>query len=154
MKNSKKRYFLIARSRTLNSFPQPLHYPTNALTCVNFMVIKTTLKCENCSDMLRFTQEPSSGSKCQYLVKKQIWFDVWAYERGQYYDGIFGPVVRACSVPCRKGLCFLQIYGILKADQLNDVQNDESSKNGYKSRLHSFDGRSVGKWLVRSLRTK
>ena len=48
---------------------QPLYYPTNALTCINCTVIKNTLKIENCCDMFRFTQEPSSGSKCQYLAK-------------------------------------------------------------------------------------
>ena len=55
--------------------------------------------------MFRFTQEPSSGSKLQYLAKitYSIWFDgACPYECGQYYGGIFGPVVCVCSVQCRK----------------------------------------------------
>ena len=54
---------------TVHQYYQPLHYPTNALTRINFVVIKNTLKYKNCSYMFRFTQEPSSGSKCQYLAK-------------------------------------------------------------------------------------
>jgi hypothetical protein len=36
---------------------------------------------------------------------------------------------------------FLQMYGILKADQLKEVQIDESSEKGYKRWIQNFDGR-------------
>jgi len=36
---------------------------------MNCRVIKNTLKCKICSDVFRFTQEPSSGSQSQCLAK-------------------------------------------------------------------------------------
>ena len=76
---------------TVHQYYQPLYYPTNALTCIKSMVIKNE-KYKNCSDMFRFTQEPSSVSKCQYLAK-------------------ITDMVRRCLsirmwsvLPCRKGL--------------------------------------------------
>jgi hypothetical protein len=48
---------------------QILYCPTNALNYMNCRVIKNTLKCKSCSNMFRFTQEPSSGSQSQCLAK-------------------------------------------------------------------------------------
>ena len=48
---------------------QILYCPTNALNYINCRVIKNTLKCKSCSDVFRFTQEPSSGSQSQCLAK-------------------------------------------------------------------------------------
>lgn len=46
---------------------------------------------------------------------------------------------------------FLQICGILKADQWKEVQNDEFSEKGYRDVYTVLVGGSVGKWLVRRL---
>ena len=48
---------------------QVLYCPTNALNYINCRVIKNTLKYKSCSNMFRFTQEPSSGSQSQCLAK-------------------------------------------------------------------------------------
>ena len=53
--------------------------------------------------MFRFTQEPSSGSQSQCLVKLQVWFHcACRYERCQCYGGIFRAVVRVCTRSVRK----------------------------------------------------
>jgi hypothetical protein len=71
--------------------------------------------------MFRFTQETSSGSKRQYLLKLQIWSDgACPYECGSIMAAYWACcaclrvlyragrdcVMTHCSVPCRKGLCY------------------------------------------------
>ena len=48
---------------------QILYCPNNSLSYINCRVIKNTLKYKSCSNMFRFTQEPSSGSQSQCLAK-------------------------------------------------------------------------------------
>ena len=48
---------------------QIIYYPTNGLNYMNCRIVKNTLKYKICSDMFRFTKEPSWGSQSQCLAK-------------------------------------------------------------------------------------